>query len=90
MPEPSPTTRTPEVIREEIDATRDDLTDTLDEVFNRRLDLRTQIARHPIAAIAVAAGLGAVAGLWLGGRLGRRSAVLSLAATERLRALESS
>lgn len=72
MSKPSPTTRTPEVIRGEIDAIRDDLTDTLDEVINHRLDFRGQIARHPIAAVAVAAGVGAVAGLWIGGRIRRR------------------
>ncbi len=69
---------------------RDDLTDTLDEVMNQRLDLRGQIARHPIAAVAVAAGIAAVVGLWIGGRIGRRNAILGIAGMARLRALGSS
>lgn len=72
-------TRTASTIRGEIDAARDDLTATLDEVVNHRFDIREQIARHPIEAVAVAAGVAAIAGLWLGGRIGRHRALLGIA-----------
>jgi hypothetical protein len=53
--------RSAEEIRQDIAATRESITDTVDRLHNRvqeTFDWRTYVAEYPLAALAMAAGLG--------------------------------
>jgi ElaB/YqjD/DUF883 family membrane-anchored ribosome-binding protein len=53
--------RSAEEIRQDIAATRESITDTVDQLSNRvqeTFDWRTYVADYPLAALAVAAGVG--------------------------------
>jgi ElaB/YqjD/DUF883 family membrane-anchored ribosome-binding protein len=56
--------RSAEDIRRDIASTRDSITETVDQLSNRfgqKLDWRTYVSDHPLAALGVAAGIGFLA-----------------------------
>jgi ElaB/YqjD/DUF883 family membrane-anchored ribosome-binding protein len=58
------TERSSEEIRRDIASTRESITETVDQLSNRfgqKLDWRTYVSDHPLAALGVAAGIGFLA-----------------------------